>query len=60
MSAIKIILIIFGVVVVAVAGAGTAAIYGQAPKCPNQGGAARSEKASTMSRLLSARMLPIR
>ena len=45
MSAIKIILIIFGVVVVAVAGAGTAAIYGQAPKCPNQGGAARSEKA---------------
>ena len=39
-----IILVVLGVVVIAVAGAAVAAVVGQAPKCPSQGGAARSER----------------
>jgi len=39
-----IILVVLGVVVIAIAGAAAAAVVGQAPKCPSQGGAARSEK----------------
>lgn len=37
-------IIILGIAVIAIAGAGAAALVGKAPVCPNQAGAARGEK----------------
>ncbi|OGD92703.1 hypothetical protein A2697_04030 [Candidatus Curtissbacteria bacterium RIFCSPHIGHO2_01_FULL_41_44] len=38
------ILVILGVVIIAIVGAGGAAVIGQAPRCPNQGSVAGNEK----------------